>query len=100
MKFDLSFIYEVGISRDSSVGIVTGLRAGQLGFYDSWQALGIFLFATVFTPGLGRNQPPIQWVPGAPFVGLKRPGREAEHSPPFSAEFKSAWSYPQYVFMV
>jgi len=26
-------------------------------------------------------QPPIQWVPGAPSPGVKRPGREADHSP-------------------
>jgi hypothetical protein len=36
------------------------------------------------------------------FSGVKRPGREADHSPPSSAEVKNAWSYtstPQYVFM-
>jgi hypothetical protein len=35
-------------------------------------------------------------------VGVKRPGREADHSPPSIAEFKNAWSYtstPQYAFM-
>jgi hypothetical protein len=35
------------------------------------------------------------------FPGVKRPGREADHSPPYSAEVKNAWSYtstPQYVF--
>jgi hypothetical protein len=31
----------------------------------------------------------IQWVPGASSLGIKRPGREADHSPPL----------PQYVFM-
>jgi hypothetical protein len=33
---------------------------------------------------------------------VKRPGREADHSPPSSTEVKNAWSYtssPQYVFM-
>jgi hypothetical protein len=33
---------------------------------------------------------------------VKRPGREADHSPPSNAEVKNAWSYistPQYVFM-
>jgi hypothetical protein len=29
---------------------------------------------------------PIQWVPGALSLGIKRPGREADHSPPSSAE--------------
>jgi hypothetical protein len=37
---------------------------------------------------LGHTQPPIQWVPGAFSLGVKRPGREADHSPPFSAEIK------------
>jgi hypothetical protein len=39
---------------------------------------------------------------GALSLDLKRPGREADHSPPSSAEFENAWSYtstPQYVFM-
>jgi hypothetical protein len=31
-------------------------------------------------------QPPIQWVPGDLSLGVKRPGREADHSPPSSAE--------------
>jgi hypothetical protein len=37
------------------------------------------------------------------FPGSKWPGRDADHSPPFSAEVKNAWSYtsiPQYAFMV
>jgi hypothetical protein len=35
-------------------------------------------------------------------LGVKRPGREADHSPPSSAEVKNAWSYTsilQYAFM-
>jgi hypothetical protein len=31
---------------------------------------------------------PIQWVPGALSLGAKRPGREADHSPPSSVEVK------------
>jgi hypothetical protein len=27
------------------------------------------------------------------FPGVKRPGREADHSPPSSVEVKNAWSY-------
>jgi hypothetical protein len=34
------------------------------------------------------TQPPIQLVPGALFVGVKRPGREADYSPHSSAEVK------------
>jgi hypothetical protein len=37
---------------------------------------------------LGPTQPPMQWVPGALSLGVKRPGREADHSPPSSAEAK------------
>jgi hypothetical protein len=37
---------------------------------------------------LGPTQPPIHWVPGALSLGVKRPGREADHSPPSSAEVK------------
>jgi len=32
--------------------------------------------------GSGVTQPPIQWIPGALFLGVKRPGREADHSFP------------------
>jgi len=42
---------------------------------------------------LGPNQPPIQWVPGALSLGVKRLGCEADHSPPPSAEVKNVWSY-------
>jgi len=30
---------------------------------------------------------------GTFFPGLKRPEREVDHSPPFSAEVKNEWSY-------
>jgi hypothetical protein len=39
-------------------------------------------------PALVPTQPPIQWVPGALPLGVKRPGREADLSPPSSAEVK------------
>jgi hypothetical protein len=38
-----------------------------------------------------NGQPPIQWLPGALSLGVKR--READHSSPSSAEAKYAWSY-------
>jgi hypothetical protein len=46
--------------------------------------------------------PTIQWVPEDLSPELKRPGREADHSPPTSAEIKKTWIYtstPPYVFM-
>jgi hypothetical protein len=63
------------------------LTIGVLGFY-SRRGWGIFLFNTVSRTHLGPTQPPIQWIPGALSRGVKRPGREADHSPPSSAEVK------------
>jgi hypothetical protein len=51
---------------------------------------------------LGPTQPPIQWVPGAVPLGLKQLGREADHSPPSSAEVRMRGAIPllpQYIFM-
>jgi hypothetical protein len=70
--------------------------------FESQQGLGIFLFGTASRPTLGPTKPPIQWVPGALSLWVKRLGREAERSPPSTAEAKNAWKYtstPQYVFM-
>jgi hypothetical protein len=69
------------------------LRVGWCGF-ESRQGLGIFLFTTVSRPALAPPpQPPIQWVPGSLSLRVKRPGREADHSPPTSVKVKNAWSY-------
>jgi hypothetical protein len=79
----------------------TRLRAGRLGF-DSRHRRGI-LFPTASRPTLEPTQLPIQRESGAPNPEIKRPGREADHSPPSSAEVKNAWSYtstPQHVFIV
>jgi hypothetical protein len=43
--------------------------------------------------GSRPTQPPIQCVPEALPLGIKRPGREDDYSPPSSAEIKNAWSY-------
>jgi hypothetical protein len=44
-------------------------------------------------PALGSTQLPIQWVPGAPSPEVKRPGHEADHSPPASTEVKKMYIY-------
>jgi hypothetical protein len=77
------------MSRDSSVGMrqATGWTIGVLGF-DSRRGLGIFLFTTASRMALGPTQPPIQGVQGDLSLGEKRPGREADHSPPSIAEVK------------
>jgi hypothetical protein len=64
-----------------------GWTIGVLGF-DSRQGLGIFLFTTASRTALWPTQPPAQWVAGAFSLGVKRPEREANHSPPSSAEVK------------
>jgi hypothetical protein len=46
------------------------------------------LFTTASRMVLGPTQPPIQWVLGALSLGVKRPGREADHSPPSSVEVR------------
>jgi hypothetical protein len=48
----------------------------------------MFLFTTASRTALGPTQPPTQWVPGAVSLEVKRPGREADHSPPSNAEVK------------
>jgi hypothetical protein len=57
------------------------------------QGLGIFLFTAASRPALGPTQAPIQWVQGALSLRVKRPGRDADHSLPSSAEVRNAWIY-------
>jgi hypothetical protein len=71
---------------------VTRLRDGPPGF-GSWEGLGFFLLAAASILGLGPTQPPIQWVPEVLSPGVKRPGREADYSPPSAVEVKNQWSY-------
>jgi hypothetical protein len=58
-----------------------------LGF-DFRRGLGIFLFPTASRTALGPTQPPVQLVPGVLSLGVKRPERESDHSPPSSTEVK------------
>jgi len=46
----------------------------------------IVLFSKEFRLILGPDHPPIQWVPGAIFPGIKQALQEAEHTPLSSAE--------------
>jgi len=46
----------------------------------------LFLFPTASRPALDPTHSPIQWVSGAPSLGLKLPEPEADHSPASSAE--------------
>jgi hypothetical protein len=64
-----------------------GWTIGVLGF-DSRRGLGIILFTTASRTALGFTQLPIQWVPGALSLGVKRLECEADNSSPSSAEAK------------
>jgi hypothetical protein len=57
------------------------------------EGLVIFLFITTSRPAPRPTQPPIQWVRGTLSLGVKWPGREADHLPPSSTEVKNAWNY-------
>jgi hypothetical protein len=101
IHWDFRWLSPSRASRHSSVGIVLGYRLDDQWFESRW-GLGIFLFITASRTALGPTQPPIQWVPGSPFLGVKQLVREADHSPPSSSKVKNAWSYnstPQYAFM-
>jgi hypothetical protein len=54
----------------------------------------IFLFTVVSVPSLGPTQPPIQWVPGALTLGVKRHGLETDHSPSSSVDVKNGEAMP------
>jgi hypothetical protein len=79
-------------SRGSSVIIVTRLRDGRPRF-DSRQRQGFSMFATASRPDLRLTQSRIQCAPGVLCTGIKRPGRETDHSPPSSTEVRNVWSY-------
>jgi hypothetical protein len=70
-----------------------GLRAEQP-WLDYRQKHEIFLYSTASKPVLWHTQPPFLWVPGALFPGVKRPGHEAEHSSPSSAEVSNGSAIP------
>jgi hypothetical protein len=69
--------------------------------FESRQGQNFSLFHIVET-GSEPTQPPIQCVPGTLSPGVKRQGREADYSPPASAEAKKMWIYtstPRYAFV-
>jgi hypothetical protein len=74
-------------SRGSSVGIALGYELDDWGSIPG-RGVGIFLFTTASRTALGPTQPPIQWVQGALSSGVKQQAREADHSPPSSAEVR------------
>jgi hypothetical protein len=89
-------------NRDSTVGIATGYGLDDRGFGVRVHVGSRIFFSTSSRLALWATQPPIQWEPGALSPGIKRQGREADHSSPAIAEVKKTWIYtvtPQYAFM-
>jgi hypothetical protein len=66
------------------------LRAGWPGFH-SWQGPVDFSLPHSLHTDSGAH--PSSYA-GALFPGVKRPGREADHSPPSSAEVKNGGAVP------
>jgi hypothetical protein len=85
------------------VGYSDWPRAGRRrGWSSSPGKVKNFHFSTASSPVVGPTQIFIQRAPRSLASGVKRPGCEADHSPPASAEVKKMWIYtstPQYVFM-
>jgi hypothetical protein len=85
-------------SRDSVVGIATGYGLDDRGV-EVRVPVGSIIFCVPRHP---------DWFWGPPsllssgYPGVKRPGREADHSSPTSTDVKNTWMYastPRYVFM-
>jgi hypothetical protein len=74
------------MSRGSLVDIATGYELDDRDRSSSPGRVNNFKFPTASRLALGSTQPPIQWVPGPLSPGVKQQGREADHSPPTSAD--------------
>jgi hypothetical protein len=84
---------------DSSVNMVTELRAGRLVFEIFCR--GMYLGHRTHT-GSGTHPISYDIGTGVPSAGVKRPGRETYRWPASSAEVKDTWRYTStipYVFM-
>jgi hypothetical protein len=92
------------MSRGSVVGIATGyglIELGGGGRNSSPGRVKNILFSTSSRSTLGSTEPSTVSTGGS-FPGVKRPGREADHSPPASAEVKKMSIYsstPPYAFL-
>jgi hypothetical protein len=72
------------IDRIKAILIATGYGLDSLHLIPSRGE--IFLFSTVFRLPLGPTQPPVEWLPGALSLGVKKQRHDTDHSPPSAAE--------------
>jgi hypothetical protein len=89
-KPDVLFDYE----HMFSLCVVTTHRHSSVGI-----EMGCGLDSTSSRPAPGHTHTPIQWVPRAISPGVKRPGREADHSVPSSAEVDNCRAPPPLLHM-
>jgi hypothetical protein len=77
------------ISLLSCYSIISIVRRLQDGWPEDWDSIpgrGRDLFSTEARPSLQPTQPPLQWLPVAPSLGLKWAWCEPDHLHPFSAD--------------
>jgi hypothetical protein len=90
-------------SRDSSVGIATGYGLDdQRGGRSSPGRVKKCLLLHIVQTSCGVHPTSYKMGTGGSFPGVKRQGREADHSHPTSVEVKKMWIYrstPPCVFM-
>jgi hypothetical protein len=82
------------VNQDNAVGIATSYWLDDQGIRvpkSQWSQE--FLLLHVVQTSSGSTQPPIQWVPGALSLWVKRLGCEADHSPATSVEVRKMWFY-------
>jgi hypothetical protein len=78
---------------DGQVMNMTIAQQGTAKMNFKYHKSNYFVFTTASRTALGPTQHPIQWVQRSLFPGVKRPGREADHSPPSSAEVGNVCDY-------
>jgi hypothetical protein len=92
-------VYRHPRSRDSVVGIWTGYGLGGVGV--RVPIVNNFLFSKPSRPVLGSPIMLSNGCRGLLYLGVKRPGRETDHSPATIVEVKEMWIYtstPPYAF--
>jgi hypothetical protein len=77
----------------SVVGTATGYGLGDRGIGVRVLVGSRIFFYKSYRPDVGFTPTSYSMVTEALFPGVKRPGREADHLPPASAESKKMWMY-------
>jgi hypothetical protein len=95
LRFSIEFLVDITFvsSRDNAVSIATGYGLDDRKVGVRVQVGARFSPLHVVQSGSGDHPAPIQWVTVALSPRVKRPGCEAAHSPPSSAEVKNTWIY-------